>query len=232
MAQDLATVRKSIDAALKQDGAGFVTPDEIQLHIDNAIIQINQDRPFVKVADITGDGTRNYGLPADFAKGFSIIEAVEYPEGEDRPRFRRESDDWIEYEDPTLSPTLRLRFFTLTPSATETIRVTYTTTYTLNTTTTNLDEIAYLATVYKTMVFVFNALGSRFTQSNDPTILADAVNYGAAGQNFIFLGADYEKRYRQIIGINKDVTAAGFFAETDVVFSHGEDLLWHPLRTR
>lgn len=232
MALDLTTVRSSIDAALKQGNADFATPAEIKLHIDNSILQINQDRPFVKVADITGDGTRDYGLPTDFEKGFSLIESVEFPADEDRPRFRRESDDWIEYENPNLSPTLRLRFFTLTPLSTEKIRLTYTTSYTLTTSTTNLDQIAFLAVIYKSLVFIFNSLGSRFTQSNDPTILADAVNYGAAGQNFIFLATEYNKLYKQVIGINKDITAAGAFAETDVVFSHGEDLLWHPRRTR
>ena len=232
MARDLATVKDSINAALKQGSADFVTPGEITLHLTNALIQVNQDRPFEIVFDITGDGTQNYGLPSDFEKGFSIMESVEYPEGQVRPVMRREGDDWFEYEDPSLSPELRLRFLTLTPSATETIRIRYTTSYILTTSTTNLDQIAYLALIYKTMVFILNALGSRFTQSTDATILADSVNYGANGQNFLFLGAEYQKQYRQIVGISRNITAAGAFAEADIVFSHGEDLIWHPVRTR
>lgn len=233
MALDLKTVKKSIDAALKQgSSASFITPADITLHIDNALIQVNQDRPFVKVADIAGDGTSNYALPADFEKGFSNIDQVEYPAGEQSPIIKREGDDYFEYEDPTLSPVLRLRFRTLSPSTTEVIRLTYSTSYILTTSVTNLDQIAYLSIIYKTMAFIFTSLGSKFTQSNDPTIQADAVNYGAAGQNFIFMATEYEKRYRQTVGISRDVVAAGAFVETDIVFSHGEDLIWHPKRTR
>lgn len=232
MVRDLETVKKSIDAIVKQEGADFVTPDEITLHIDNALIQVNQDRPFINVFDITGDGTADYGLPADFEKGFSNILQVEYPAGEQRPIVRREGDDYLEYEDPTLSPALRLRFPTLVPAATQTIRLTYSTSYILSTTVTNLDQIGYLSVMYKTLNFIFSAFGSRFTQSNDPTIQADAVNYGAMGQNFIFLATEYEKKYRQTIGLSKDVVAAGSFGEVDIVFSHGEDFLMHPKRTR
>lgn len=234
MAFDLATVRSEIQALL-QDDANFLSPDERDRAVDGALRQVNHDRPRRLVFDIAGDGTQDYDLGSDFQKAFSLIKSVEHPAGENPPVFRREEDDWIPYEDPSkpAGQQLRLRFKTITPTATETIRVTLSTPYVLTTQTTTIDsQSIFQAIIYKTMVTLFRALAARFAETADPTIAADAVDYGGRSQNFLFLAERYETNYKGVIGIGEDTKAAFALMEVDIVFDHGEDFLMHSARSR
>lgn len=234
MAFDLATVRKEVEALL-QDDATFLQPGERDLSIDSALRQVNHDRPRRLVFDITGDGTQDYDLGSDFQKAFSLIQTVEHPAGENPPVFRREEDDWILYEDPskTAGQQLRLRFRTVTPKTTETIRVTITTPYVLTLAATTIDsQTIFQAIIYKTMVALFRGLASRFGQTTDSSIAADAVDYGGRTQNFLFLAERYETNYKSVIGVGENTKAAFALMEVDIVFDHGEDFLMHSARSR
>lgn len=232
MATTLKDIRDHINAEL-QDDARFLTPDEKELYIVAAINQVDNDRPLRKVADITGDGSQDYGLPADFEKGFSIIQSVESPAGEIPPNFLREDDSWFEYEDPTKSPALRLKFFNLQPTSSDIIRINYTAPYTVTTDASDLDRISFLSVVYKALEFALAALGQKFTQSSESTLLADSVNYAARGQNFIFQATEWGKKYKQVVGIGQDnIAPAQAFKEKDITYLHGEDMIFHQKRFR
>lgn len=228
----LDVIRTAVKSELQDDGQ-FLTPDEIDTHITNAINQVSHDRAFRKVADITGDGTRDYSLPTDFEKGFSSILRVEAPADENPPVYPREDDDWILYENPTKSPTQRLLFLTVQPTSTEVIRVTYSAPWAVTESASDLDRTAFLAVMYKVLELALAALANRFTQSTDPTIVADAVDYGARGQNFLFASNEWKTKYKQIIGLAEGVVApAAAFKEKDINFSSGEQLVWRANRDR
>lgn len=120
MAFELDKVKARVKA-LSQDDAPFLTDPEINEAVAGAIQQVSHDRPFRKVKDIPGDGTQDLPLPSDFQRGFSDIESVESPAGENPVIFRDRDDDWTIYEDPTkpVGSQLRLRFRETTPSTTD-----------------------------------------------------------------------------------------------------------------
>jgi len=233
MAFEKPEIRDSIRSYLQDDGK-FLGAAEIDIAISDAIRQFNHDKSLIIVKDITGDGTQDYDLPDDFKKGFSDIISVEHPADENPPVLRQRDDDWFVYEDPTKSSTaqLRLRFKESTPTSSETIRVTMMTTHTVNETSSTLNQSDFMGVVYKTLNLLFLSLSARFSQAVESTITADGVDRQGQVQNFLFMAERFETRYRQISGAGDGVKAAQALGEIDIRFSHGEDFIWHPTRTR
>lgn len=114
----------------------------------------------------------------------------------------------------------------------ELIRVLVTTPHTVTSTSNTLSQDDFMAVIYKTLVFIFRSLAARFAQTTESTIGADAVDYGGRTQNYLFLAERYETQYKQMTGLGGKIKFAQAFAETDIVFSHGEDFLYHPKRRR
>lgn len=119
MSFNFPDIRNDVNALLRDD-ALLVTLVEKDRAINGAIRQLNHDKPLTLVKDIPGDNTQDYALPSEFTKGFSDLEEVETPAGQNPPVFRNRDDDWRLYEDPTkpVGEQQRLRFLSLTPSAT------------------------------------------------------------------------------------------------------------------
>lgn len=237
MAFDLVTTRTAVNAKIQDDG-GFLSAAEIDEMIFAAMRQVNKDMPRELVVDITGDGTQSYALPAPFDRSpTSDVKTVEVPAGEIPPLFRFRDDDWRIYEDPSkaVGSQLRLIFLTISPAATEIIRVTMEVPYSLTITTTTIDnEIVFRGLILKSVVECFRALAARFAQTTDSSLTADAVDYGGRSQNFLFLSERYETNYRNLIGRGDRgaVKPAQALKEIDIKFAHGEDLLFHRSRTR
>ena len=236
MAFNLPDIRTKVDAFL-QDDASFITEAERIEAIDQAIRQVSHDRPDRAVKAITGDTTQDYDIEGEgFEKGFSDMKEVEFPAAENPPQFLERNDDWFIYEDPTKSAgaQLRLRFITVTPKTSESIRATFTRSHAVTETTSTLNLTSFGATIYKALVFLYRALAARFAETTGlPTIEADAVDYAGRSQNFLFLAERWENQYKQIIGFDgEELTAAQALDEVDIRFAHGEDLLFHTSRTR
>ncbi len=228
--------RKEVQAQVQED-ADFITPDEVNRFIASGLRHLNRDRPLTKVADITGDDTKTYDLaPTGFTKGLSKITNVEFPAGEDPPINRVEDDDWREYEDPSkpAGQQIRLLFITVTPTTTETIRITFQSPWTLDKTDasqSDLDETAFGALVHKATALLLRSLSNRFAQTTDPTIAADAVDYAGRSSLFAFNAAEHERMYKEMTGLSEDVPASQAMAESDIKFVSGEGMFWHPNRT-
>lgn len=228
MALDLTTLLRSIAAKL-QDDASFLTPDEIDQFVQDALGHAELDRPLQLVVDIAGDDTQDLALPTSYIKGFSTIESVESPAGENPPVYLTPDDDWFVYEDPSkpAGQQNRLRFRWTQPAVGDNVRVVFTARYTLTVSSANLDPAEFLAVLYKALVFCYQALASTFVQSQNSSISADSVDYGSRAQNFLFLAERYEQSYKRAVGLSKDVRAAQALGEIDVVYDHGEDMIWH-----
>ncbi len=229
-------VRNEVNAQMQREGAHL---DDVELDrlMDSSLKYMNYDRPFLTKGDITGDNSQSYDLQAaaiGFKRGSSDVNNVEFPAGEVPPVFIRKTQDWRVYEDPSkpAGQEIRLLFIVDTPQATQTIRVEIERPFTLSDTTSDLDDIAFLALVFKTVELGLMALANRFAQTSDSTIDADAVDYGGRTNNFLFAAETSRKRYEHLVGLDKDVKAAQAFADSDIKFAGFEDLFWHPARTR
>lgn len=229
MALEFAEIFDNV-LALMQDNAQFISSGQIELAIKNALRQIDKDIPRTLVFDINGDGTQDYKLPVTFVRSVSLLKDVETPAGQNPPILRRRDDDWFVYEDPSkpAGEQLRLRFRLSAPSATEVIRIRFTSPHIVDQDTSTLDQTSFQAVIYKTLVYAFRSLAAFFTQSTNPAIAIDAVDYAGRAQAFLFLAERYDKSYKQILGIGEKVSAAFATHEADIVFSHGEDMIFHP----
>ncbi|KKN50893.1 hypothetical protein LCGC14_0628130 [marine sediment metagenome] len=217
--------------SLVQDDAKFITDKEVDTQGVIALRMLNLDRPRRVPKDITGDNTSSYDIESlGFVKQYSDVKTVEYPAGETPPVMRRRDDIWFIYEDPSKpsGQQLRLRFFTLEPNTTETIRVTFTVPFVIA----DLADTGFNALVFKNASLVLAALGSRFAQTTDSSIDADAVDYAGRSNNFIFLSEKYEKDYKRMAGLSDTTKAAQAIGENDIIYPTGDDLFWHPRNTR
>lgn len=235
MAFELAAVQTAVNAKLK-DAGGFLTPNDVDECIISALNILNVDSPDRKPVDIAGDASRNYALPVAFVRGYSIIRRVEFIDAsktdDDPPVFLRKGDDWFNYEDPTkaTSPVnlqQRLRLKLTTPAAGDTLRLTLTTPWVLLPTSTIVNTTEAQALSAKTLELAFEALAARFTQTTDPTIDADAVDYGGAPDRFLLLARDWRNIYRHLTGLADTVKAAMAIKEIDLRLSTGEQMIWH-----
>lgn len=226
----LEELRDAMQAEL-QDDATFLTPPEIETFLKGAIRGVNIDRPQSLVADIAGDDSADYALPSGYVRCFSTLEAVEYPAGENPPSLRPEGDDWYVYEDPTQIATeqQRLRFLLSTPQVGETIRIFFTGLYTVEETSSNLDPRGFEAVLSLALVKAYTALAAKFSQSQDPTILADSVNYQQRVQSFLFLRQRAQENYDKVSGLGGPVAAASVLSDADLKSPPGTNgFFWHP----
>ncbi|KKK45588.1 hypothetical protein LCGC14_3165240 [marine sediment metagenome] len=217
--------------SLVKDVGNFISDKEVDLQGVIALRMLNLDRPRVVAKDITGDGTSSYDIETEgFVRQYSNMEKVEYPANQTPPVFRRRDDIWFIYEDPskTLGEQLRLRFFTLQPTAAEVIRVNFTIPFVIA----DLADTGFNALVFKNASLVLAALGSRFAQTTDSSIDADAVDYAGRSNNFIFLSEKYEKDYKRMAGLSSTTKAAQAIGENDIIYPTGDDFFWHPRNTR
>jgi hypothetical protein len=161
----------------------------------------------------------------------SQISCIEYPVGERIPTYL-ESEDWLIYDSGSGKDTLRL--LSSTPSTSETIRITFILPYLQDT----IDELP----ANKKDVFVLlasslccSALARHYTQVSDPTIDADAVDYGVKSQEYANRAKELMDQYSKFMGADEDVPAASATKDWDVtpspVFQFG-DYLFHGRKTR
>lgn len=226
----LAEARIAMMAEL-QDDASFLSPDEIDTHLLRAARQVNLDRPLRIVDDIPGDDTQDLSLPAEFVKGFSYIDEVELVTNPASkvPIYLVPDEDWFPYEDPTqVGNEMRLRFRLTTPRTGDSVRIAFRGMYTLLEDSSNFSPAAFEALIAGGLKLAYTALAAKYSQSQDPTIAADAVDYGGRVQSFLFLRDRAEKEYNRRTGLGEPQKAAQYLTEVDVVWAHGEDFVWHP----
>ncbi len=232
MAIELANIQLAVNTKL-QDKGGFLTTNDVDECILTALDILNVDQHLTLPIDIAGDGTKNYALPATFVKGYSNERKLEHilstQDDDDRPRFLRKTDDWFIYEDPTKAAglQLRLRLKLTTPQTGDTLRLTITTPFVLLPTSTIVNVRDARALSAKALELCFEALAARFNQTTDPTIDADAVDYGGAPERFLLLARDWRNIYRKLVGLDQNVKAAMSIREIDLILSTGESTIWH-----
>ena len=227
-------------AALIQDDKPFLIFQERELFIGDAIRQYNWDKPYQIVKDIAATGVQDYALPTDYQKGFSDILSVEAPAGEPSPFYIDKDDDWYIYEDPTKSSgsQLRLKFRITTPVSGTVIRIILETPHTITLSTdpapiSTLSQNDFMAVNYLSACLCLTSMANKFNQTLNSTLGADTVDYGARAQNYLFNADKFRNLYKTMAGTEgENITAGQSQTRVHVKFPYGQDLLFHPARTR
>jgi hypothetical protein len=223
-----------------QDVGQFLQADDVRNNIIQAVLVFSKDRPLVKIAELTGDGTAfDFSLPSDWNENFStILTEVEYPVDDDtqiQPMLDR--SEWAVIRKLVSGSTvLRFRFKSFIPINGNIARFEYSTRHTLNQSTNTIQDSDSQAVIAKSAAICFWALASRFAQHSDSTIDADVIDYARKYDYYKELAIAADSEYRSLMGIGneaKNSVAASVgvsIKDYDLEFGGGAlgDYLTHP----
>lgn len=222
----LADIRTKVTGIVSDDSGKLANPGDFDRNIAAALAVYSKHRPAVKVADVTGNGTHDYALPAGWTDEFSLVRSVEYPIG-DLPATLLENDDYEIYQSPT-DKKLRLR--NNSPAASESFRVSFTVLRTDATVPdSDVNALANLAAA-----LCLEELANAYTQTSDPTIGADSVNYRSKGYEFGQRAKTLRKLYNEHLGLREGDSTPPASAVTamDMKYPGGRERLTHPRLAR
>lgn len=199
MLYDLVT-GKVKDSAKKLDD-----PADFNAAIKEALNRYSKNKPLVLVSDLTGNGTNDLTLPAEWLTGLSGVESVEYPVGS-VPESLLDSRDYKLYQTPTGQ---KLRLLTVKPSTLESVRISFSSAHVDETTVlaTDIEAIANLAASV-----CCRQLAAIYGNTSDPTIQADSVNYRSKSADYTSLANKLEAQYKTALGIKDDDTTPAAMA--------------------
>lgn len=209
--------------------------------ISQAVDRYSRDRPREIVEDETGAGSGYFVLVgagavlASWVDGFSEILSIDYPAGAISatyaPTWLSLDDDVRYYRDATKT---YLYLPNAQPSASETVRITYTARHTHTEVTDtiptgDLDPLCDLAAHYACLYLATRAAGT-----SDSTIAADGVNYRDAQLRWKQQAAEWLARYQTALNLSEtgDVAGASANADWDQRLESGWNFLTHSPRRR
>lgn len=185
-----------VKAKVKDDSARLTEVDDFDPAIVAALELYGKHRPKLLVVDADGADSHDLELPEEWVEEFSRIEQVEYPIGL-VPATLLDPADWQVYRSPT-GPVLRL--VEIIPATGESVRLTITVPR-LETEVYpgDLDAVASLAAS-----ICCETLANLFTQTSDPTIAADVVNYRSKSGEFTKRAKRLSELYHRHLGIDPE----------------------------
>lgn len=217
---------------VRDSGAKFTTA-QIDRAIVEAVKRYARVRPVEAVQDYPGDGaTFDLALPTGWVPDLSTVRSLEYPTGQ-RPAALLEAEDWQFYRVSTAVQTIRLT--TLTPSAGQTLRVTWTKPHLVDVSGSTIAVQDEEAVANLAAAIGLRQLAAHYANTVDPSIAADSVNYRSKSSEYSKLATELEQQYRQHLGItdtDSETLAGGTFVDVDRLSSLNQDPLTHPNRWR
>jgi len=214
------------------DEAGKLSSARRDALLRQAIVQrYSSDRPLETVSDIAGNGTSLIALPAGYEEGFSSIRSIEFPVGSVPPVLLLD-EDWQLYRDTSA---LKIMLLGSTAAATDTLRVTFTARHLDDGST--VPDADFEAVCDYAAALCYDAMAGLYTQSGDPSLAADVVNYRTKNQEYQSLANAARKRYFQHMGIDPSDTSTGTgpaIATGNLYETQGSglDRLTHPRSSR
>jgi len=223
-------VRSKLTFAL-QDDAQLIRPEEKELAINSAVRIYSKDRPLTKIKeDTSANGTKyDFTLPNDWIDEFSfIVGQIEYPvQSTVQAVSYLDNNSWIIYEKAS-GPVLRMVDIVL---GIYTFRYKYTTTHIVSDTDCTIYENDFDAVCDLAASYCFRALAAKYSQTQEPTIDADVIDYARKADEYQTLAASALKSYTDHMGRGKDaIERPGAMAvkEMDITYPWGSDYLTHP----
>lgn len=211
---------------LVRDDEAKVSVAQRDAAIDRAVIRYSTDRPQLKVVDAPAAGGHALALPAGWEAGFSELRAIEYPIGEnpqsylDRETYRlytkTDGSQEIRFDDALPVGNVRIAFtirheLTAGPPAKDTV------------------PIADREAVCKYAAGeLCDQLAALYSNTQDSTIQADAVQYSGKARERRNQAAAYRKQYLDHLGIDeKNTVPASASATVQLRNSLGGQRLFH-----
>ena len=229
----LALMQVNLGSRIK-DTEAIVTLQERELALIEAVKDFGRFRPRQLVADIVGTGVSDSAVPAGWVLDVSQVLSVEFPSGNVPPEYLEDAD-WTIYRSAT--STVVLRFLRDTPSASQTIRVTFTAPHALGATpaTTTLTTQDEEPVLNKAAAYCCTWLAAYYAQQGQASLAADVTNHESKARTYRDLAKDFQRLYNEALGIDmKDgmapVRAASAVLDWDNSYPWGEDRLTHPRR--
>jgi hypothetical protein len=165
---------------------------------------------------------------------FSQILSIEYPavtiSNDDVPTYL-EPEDW--QDDYEASGVVYLLLPNHTPAATETMRITYTAPYVWASSATETPSKHFYAICALAAAYCCRAIAATYSNTSDPTINVDSVAHTTRAQEFRANAKEFEKVYRQALGLDGSgdvaASAAGAFADWDTAptWPAGRNYVYH-----
>lgn len=183
-----------VKSKVKDDGERLTDLDDYLPSIAAALERYSKHRPDEDAADLAGSGGHDLALPEAWIEGFSRVVQVEYPVDQ-VPEEILPAGHWKLYRSPA---GLKLRLPYETPSAAESVRVTFTVTREEATVVDgDLDAVACLAAA-----ICLRTLAAAYAQTSDSSIQADVVNYQSKADQYRRLADSLEGKYNDHLGID------------------------------
>jgi len=203
-----------------------ISTTEINDSIELAVRYHSRFRPQIIVDDIAGSGVYDLTLPDTWEKDFSVILAVECPQGSRTPTYL-EPKDWMLYRGTSGNPSLRLLSFT--PSASQTVRITFTHTHLVTASTTTIQDEDYWAVGNLAASMAARLLAARYARVWGPVLNVDVVNYPNKSEQYLALAKECENIWRLHLGLPPEGAPSPSFqyGDWDMTYSWNRGLLVH-----
>lgn len=216
-----------------RDSGAKCTTAQIDRAIVEAVKRYTRVRPIEAVQDYAGDGaTFDFALPTGWVQDLSTIRSLEYPTGE-RPPSLLEDDDWQFYRSST--SVVKIRMTVVTPSAGQTLRVTWTKPHQVDVNGSTIVAQDEEAVANLAAAIGLRQLAAHYANTVDPSLAGDSVNYRSKSSEYLKLASELDMQYRAHMGIkdkDSEILAGGTFVDVDRTSSLNQDQLTHPNRLR
>lgn len=196
--------------------------DDIDRCINSALDIFSQHLPDVAVTAVTGNGTGLYFVPTTWVNEFSFITDIEYPINRIPPSYLdKEMYDVFKDTDGKYN----IRMYTLTPSASDSFRVSHTIVRkSITIPFSYIEAFCWLA-----ISLCFNQLANAYIQVTESSISVDRVNFGAIAVNYANRATMYMTLYQKYMGVseqnNSPISHIGKVASS---YPFGIERLTHP----
>lgn len=221
----LADFNARVDEFVK-DSVSDLASGEVDNAVLAAVKRYSRHKPQSLVDEFQGDGGYNYDLPSDWVQGFSRIIQVEYPYDQQRPNVIPQENWALFLKLVNSTQTLVLRFLTFSPVAGEYVRITYTTPHKVDDSSSTVFDNDFDAVCSLAAAYCCGALSRKYSQTSDPTIAADVVNYAAKASSYASRAKELFQAYLDQLGLTEVLASVGT-KEFDTGFVWGEEYLSH-----
>ncbi len=221
---------QTIVTDLLRDDEARVSNPQRDAAIDRAVIRYSTDRPQTKVVDVLAAGGNALALPNTWEADFSELISVEYPIGENPPSYI-ERDTYRLYR--KTDGTQEIRFDNALPNANVRIAFSIKQVVVAGGQPQDTVPIADREAVCKLAAAdLCDQLAALYSNSQDSTIAADAVQYQNKAAQRRAQASSYRKQYLDFLGIDeKKSQAAGISVAVPLRDSLGGQRLFHGRRT-
>lgn len=205
--------------------------EDLREAVEQAVREHSQFAPQVKVSDIACTDDYDVTLPSDWVKDFSVIESVEYPQGDQDPAYI-EPKEWILYQGTSGNPTLR--FVSAEVESGETLRLTYVIPHSVTDSATTIPETDFWALANLAASYAARVMAAKYTRTWSPSLDVDVINYRVRAQDWINLAQKCEAIWQVHMGVPEKggPPPASTQGDWDMTYSWGRSLLVHKPKWR